>query len=586
MARSPLFRSLQRALSHAHAANRLGLAPAAAAAALRTATATASAKPVEVGPSRRQFLGATLGAAALLPLAQACGDNLPLTDERVAIIGAGMAGLHCAYRLHQAGLHAQVFEASDRVGGRMYTGRGVLQGEQLFEYGGELIDTGHEVMHALAAEFGFALDDLVADGAGLRADTYHFDGVAHEEAAIVAEFMPLAARMATAVSAAEADEAEFERIDALSISAWLEVEGQLAPTSLIRRILERAYTGEYGLEASEQSVFNLLYLIDYDAPEPFRIFGDSDERYHVHQGNDALVSRLAAEVADEVRLGHVLTRIAAEGVAPDVTYRLTFMTSTGAVEVEVDRVVLALPFTTLRQIDLGAAGLPAEKLEVINNLGYGSNAKLMLQFSTRTWRIQQQAGGAALTDVGQLQQTWETSRGQAGAQGILTNYLGGQRGIDVGAGTAEERAAEVVPWIDTVFPGAGAAYLAGTAVRQHWPTHPFTLGSYACYTPGQWAYYGTEGTRVGNLHFCGEHTSEDFQGYMEGAAESGAMVAARILKDLGIDRPARLAALVDHKLATLPYATYGLDAPDAARQPTRPLRRGARRTLARRRDRR
>jgi len=73
------------------------------------------------------------------------------------------------------------------------------------------------------------------------------------------------------------------------------------------------------------------------------------------------------------------------------------------------------------------------------------------------------------------------------------------------------------------------------AVRFHWPTFEWTKGSYACYLPGQWTRFGgAEGERVGNLHFCGEHTSVDFQGYMEGAAESGERAAAEILADLGI----------------------------------------------------
>ena len=82
-----------------------------------------------------------------------------------------------------------------------------------------------------------------------------------------------------------------------------------------------------------------------------------------------------------------------------------------------------------------------------------------------------------------------------------------------------------------------AAYLANSAVRQHWPTMPFALGSYACYRPGQAAFSGSEGVAEGRLHFCGEHTSVDFQGYMEGGAESGARAAREILVDLGLAQP-------------------------------------------------
>jgi monoamine oxidase len=62
--------------------------------------------------------------------------------------------------------------------------------------------------------------------------------------------------------------------------------------------------------------------------------------------------------------------------------------------------------------------------------------------------------------------------------------------------------------------------------------------SYACYLPGQWtSICGAEGERVGNLHFAGEHTSLDFQGFMEGGCESGQRAAQEILVDLGLAAP-------------------------------------------------
>ena len=57
-------------------------------------------------------------------------------------------------------------------------------------------------------------------------------------------------------------------------------------------------------------------------------------------------------------------------------------------------------------------------------------------------------------------------------------------------------------------------------VRFHWPSHPWTRGSYACYQVGQWTTIGgAEGERVGNLHFAGEHCSLRAQGFMEGGCE-------------------------------------------------------------------
>jgi monoamine oxidase len=340
----------------------------------------------------------------------------------------------------------------------------------------------------------------------------------------------------------------------MSIPEWLELEAGLPATSLIRRVLEVAYLEEFGLPVAEQSAWNLITLIDYTTPDPFRIFGESDERYHTHQGSDALPAAIADRLADRVHLDHALTRVA-RARAGDA-FELTFARAGGSdLAVEVDHVVYALPFTKLREVDLDAAGLSAEKRTIIAELGYGTNSKLMLQFATRPWEIAHQAAGSCITDVGELQTTWATSRGQGGVQGILTNFVGGARGISIGEGTPEMQAQIVLPWIDTVFPGTAALYLPGSAIRAHWPSAPFAKGSYAAYKVGQWAFFGKEGAREGNQHFCGEHCSENFQGYMEGGAETGALVAAELLDDLGVAHPPMLVHLVE-RIAAVPRASY------------------------------
>lgn len=536
MARSPLFAALQRLLR------------------TKPDDATAGRR----GPSRRQVL-AGLGAVAALPMVPSmagCGDNVDSSLPSVAVVGGGIAGLTAAHFLALAGFDVTVYEGSMRTGGRMYTDHSTLPGGQLVELGGELVDTPHLVVPALCQAFGLTLDDLAADTAGLRQDTFFFDGRALTDAEIVTAFTPVAAKMQLALAATAgtdtASVAEFERIDGLSIPQWLETDAALPANALIRRLLELAYVEEFGLEVAEQSAWNLIDLIESATPDPFHVFGDSDERFHIHQGNGALPTAIAAALGDRVVLDHRLTKVVRAGT--DLT--LTFATAAGAVTTTVGHVVYALPFTKLREVDLTGSGLSAGKLEVITELGYGTNAKLMMQFGDRHWQTAHKSAGGAIADVGQLQTIWATSRGQAGAQGILTNFVGGARGVAIGSGTAESQATTVLPWIDTVFPGTAAKYVAGTAIRQHWPSYEFTKGSYASYKIGQWRFFGTEGAREDNQHFCGEHCSEDFQGYMEGGAETGAMNAAEILDDHALAYPALLRSLIDLTTAQRPRASY------------------------------
>jgi monoamine oxidase len=481
--------------------------------------------------TRREVLHAAMGATAMAALpCTSCTSSMRHHNgtERVAIVGAGLAGLHAAYRLRQAGVRAQVYEAATRVGGRMFTARGLGAAGQVAELGGEFIDSNHIWCRGLAQEFGVPLDDLFAnEPPEMLRDTFFFQNRRIDEAEIVEAFRPIAAHIAVDVEAAVEHAATFARLDATSITEWLARIPEA--NALIKAILEVAYIGEFGLEADDQSVFNLLRLIDFKTPEAFRLFGESDERFHIRTGSDTLTTRLAEAVAGQIMTDMRLVAITQQA---DATYRLTFERGTARVERDAEHVILAIPFSLLRQVALRLE-LPPVKRRVITELGYGTNAKLLGQYTARVWRSVHNASGTVYTDNG-LQSLWDAVRGQEGTSGILTTFLGGKNGVQIGVGTPEARLLETLPRIEAIFPGTAATYRPGYALRMHWPSAPFALGSYAAYRPGQTAFEGIEGRRVGNLHFCGEHTSVVFQGLMEGACATGAFTAQAVLNDMGL----------------------------------------------------
>ncbi|MFT3699062.1 MAG: NAD(P)/FAD-dependent oxidoreductase [Kofleriaceae bacterium] len=501
-------------------------------------------RTARTGPSRREFLRTAVGAAAIVPLASACGDNILPPNNSIAIIGGGIAGLTCAHFLGRAGVRAEVYEASTRIGGRQFTNRGMYADDQIFEMGGELVDTDHAVLPMLADAYGITLDDLVEATDGLAQDQFFFDGAFLTDAQLTAAFEPVAVVIAASLEAMDTDADETSRVDQTSIPDYLTGDCAIAPTALIYRLLYVAYLEEFGLAPEQQSAYNLITLIDSETTDPFHVFGDSDERFHIHEGSDSIALAIAAELGDQVHLDHALTKVIAS--KDNDLFTLEFTKKDGTiVPTTVAHVVYALPFTKLREVDLKSSHLSDGKLNIINTLGYGTNAKLMMQFHTRPWETNQQSAGSVITDVGDLQTTWATSRGQSGAEGILTNFVGAQRGLDIATGTPESQATTVLGWVEQIYPGTTAQYIAGSATLMHWPSYEFTKGSYACYTLGQWSFLGMEGAREGNHHFCGEHCSEDFQGYMEGGAETGAMVAAEVLDDLGVSHSSDLTAVID-----------------------------------------
>lgn len=462
------------------------------------------------------------------------GMPMPV-ETRVAIVGGGLAGLHCAYRLKKRGLSASVYEGSKRVGGRLFTDRMTFGSGVTAELGGELIDTRHQVVRALAQELGVALADHSTDNAQLSKITAYFGGKTLTDMEILNGFAPIAAKMDQSLNALTGwpsyhDAAGGAALDQMSILQWFN-QNNIDAADPVRRLIEVAYLGEYGLELDVSNSLNLLGLISTETSE-FSIFGNSDERFYVKGGSDALTTALAMQLdAAQMHLEH---RLVALKLLSDGRFELTFQQGASTPVVKAEHVVLALPFTMLRQVQLDEnLNLPMVKKKAINELSYGTNGKLMVGFSDRVWRTQHNAIGTTYSEF-PYQESWETGRVEPRTYGVMTQYVGGTTGANFHQQTLEERAAAFLNDFDKVYPGAKAAH-DGKVSRFAWANHEFTKGSYAAYSVGQYTTIsGAERERVGNLHFCGEHTSIESQGYIEGAAATGADAAADVAMALAL----------------------------------------------------
>jgi len=485
--------------------------------------------------TRRRFLrdaGLAAGAATALwslgraPFARGAGA------PRVVVVGAGLAGLTCAYRLRQAGLIATVYEAADRVGGRCWTRRGDFAEGQIAEHGGELIDTGHLAIRHLAQELGLTLDNLVqAETAGTELGAW-FDGGPYSFEEMTDDLKTIWQQLHKDVSAASyptlynLSTERGRELDAMSITQWIEAYVPGGIRSRLGQLLDVAYTIEYGAECSVQSSLNMLYLLGYVGPGQFRTFGKSDEKLHVHGGNDLMAEALGSALAGQIQTGRELTAIR---LTPAGAYTLTFRGTSGGgtTTVTADRVVLALPFSLLRSVDYSKAGFGDRKQIAIRELPMGTNSKLHLQFASRFWRGLG-SNGETYSDRG-YQNTWEVTRAQPGTSGILVDYTGGTIGASFGSGSPTSRAQQFLAQLEPVLPGATAQW-NGRATVDFWPAYPWTEGSYSYWKVGQYTRFaGVEKEIEGAVHFCGEHTSQDSQGYLNGAVETGERAAAEVL---------------------------------------------------------
>ncbi len=508
MARTPLMQMLQRA-------------------ARQCAEATA---PQPTPIPRRAILraGAGLTLAAVLPAA-----GLAAT-ARIAIVGAGLAGLTAAHRLQKAGYSPEIFEASTRLGGRCYTARGVFADGQIAEHGGEFIDTGHKEIRALAQELGLTLDDVLAATPPKTEPRYLIAGKPYSLADATRDIQPF--YPALQVQSKSLGDYSYRaagkaarRFDAMTISAWVAAyvpggrEGQLG------QLIETAFAEENAADADQQSALNAIPVLADDPRDNFNLYyTDSDQRFHVRGGNDQIPTLLGEHLGARVRTAMPLVAIAR---LPDGRIRLSLRNGSGTADAVYDRVILALPFPVLHEtVDCSKAGFRPLKQKAIATLPMGASVKFQLQFDRRAW-TDAGCNGEIRVPTGLFQTTWEVTRAQPGQAGILNFFSGGTRALNAGGLPAAALAAQVLRDAAPILPGLGGLW-NGRLLKDAWKENPWSLGSYSYYPPGyQTTLAGIEAEPEGNCFFAGEHTAEE-NGYLNSGVESGLRAARQVIASL------------------------------------------------------
>jgi monoamine oxidase len=493
--------------------------------------------------SRRQFAkgamavtaSAAVGTLAPTALANIGGKILELGgSSKVAVVGAGLAGLSCASELARMGIQAKVFEAAERVGGRCLSLRGYFPG-QVVERGGEFINSSHHTMIGYAKQLGLELEDF-SMFPGLS--YYQFGGRMYSEAQVAEEYRSFAASIRQDLGALSYPTADrFNETDALydfmSLDDYLILHGA---GGLLRSVIGAAYMAEYGANIEELSAISFLRFIYSDKRSklaPFGVFGG--EHFRVVEGNDRIATGLAGRLPNPVALGH---KLLAMRKLSSGRFRLTFDFGGRSIQSDHDVVVMTLPFSVLRDVQLHASlELPAWKHLAINNAGMGDHSKLMLGFKQPYWYTRHGLNGTGYSDNAYIQSTWEANPSKSNdSRAVLVGYTGGARVRNGKRTTAQNEARSFLSYLEGVLPGANEAVQLDARGRllahtERWSNNPLSMGSHTCNRPG---YFTTiahnEAKAIGNLLFAGEHTSSfyEWQGFMEGAATSGLRAAGEV----------------------------------------------------------
>jgi monoamine oxidase len=494
--------------------------------------------------TRRGFLGGAAVAGVGLAFGPAASRVLASTGAaavdrrpRIAVVGAGLAGLRCSHWLwtrHQ--VQSTLYEGHpERIGGRCWSLRDYFSNGLITEHGGAFIDSNQFAALDLAAELGLQLEDYNGGELSGLPEVYWFDGGYYTYAEASRDWEDFGYGAFHAAVRESNTASGLARLDSLSAPEWLDTT-PITSSSRFGLLMLANTVSENGGDPGDQSALDLIGLTGVNPRSSLDPLPGYDEKWHIIGGNDQLVHGMAAQLpAGTVELGH---RLVALRENSDGSHTLTFDADGRAVDAVADYVALALPFTLLREVDLSRSGFTAAKLRVIDTFGMGSNAKIHLEVAEKTW-AHHGFNGVAYTDHDSFDVCWDDSvpLGRDGGPALLLAFPGATAGRTTLTGGAHSVApARDVDWfldrIDLIFPGTRAAF-TGSAYEDHWFRDPWVKGAYSFYKVGQYATYGpVAAAPQGRVHFAGEHTSINNQGFLDGAVETGARAAKEIVAQL------------------------------------------------------
>lgn len=485
------------------------------------------------GLSRREFLRrgaltglALAGAGAVLagPLARGASAA---AAPRVVIVGAGFAGMAAAYELKRLkGWNADVYEATGRVGGRARTIR-TLSGGKYTEAGPSGISTNEAVIKSLCQSLGLWPLVDTWDHYASGEEEFRFNGQTYTWSQLTTglnaignagwkAWKEIGARIPTYNN----HNAAAAKYDGMTVTQFLATKTAFGPNTPAGAYTVNDFGVEYAPATSASALHQIL--------EEGSIWGGGgyDERYAVPGGNDTLASVLVTRLSPgAIHHGHVLTALRKH---TNGTITLTFDNGS-LLDVVADRVILAIPPTTLRDVDLTTASFTKVKRKEINTEALAPHSKLNFQFSNQPWTSSGRSGDAVSDLIPQV--AWPASyQGVTGSVLIAMNHRDYGAAAAHGIATGSALSAALAD-IDTLFPGASSKVINGQTYLDNWPMDPWVKGSYAYNRPGDFiAFEGIQPKPSGNVHFAGEHTATYIHsGTMNGAVESGQRAARAVV---------------------------------------------------------
>jgi monoamine oxidase len=442
--------------------------------------------------------------------------------KKILIVGAGLGGLCAAYELQGLRYDVKVFEARDRVGGRVHSLTDEFINGKTMEGGGELIGSNHPLWNSYAQHFGLRFSEAEDYGnSPIRFGTMTLTfeqsrNLTDELEKLLKKLNDLAERIVDPFEPWANSNAR--RLDRISAERWIR---RSKCSRLCKKAIREMLETDNGVAAAQQSLLGLLAMVKGGGLD--RFWTDT-EVYRCKGGNQQLAERFFRclnKSAKRVILKAQLTSIERRGkeiwAEADID---------GKHEKDLgpfDDVILAIPPSVWDSVDFKDAKL-ARKLRRPPRMG--ANVKYLMRFKRRFW--EDFSSSPNLTEDGPVDLTWETTEADEAADYTMVAFSGAGDAMRLAKMKSGPRDREYNRALDTAYPGIKQQIKKRKFMN--WPKEPWTKASYYFPRLGEVTRWGPfwHAGYGGWLHFAGEHTCYAFMGYMEGALSSGYRLARRL----------------------------------------------------------
>jgi monoamine oxidase len=231
-------------------------------------------------------------------------------------------------------------------------------------------------------------------------------------------------------------------------------------------------------------------------------------------GNDNLPRAFATRLKEKIRYNSPVVKLDQD----DKSVRVTFLDHGKAQTITGDRMLCALPFSLLRNIEL-PAGFAEAKRKVINDLHYDSVSRVYLQAKKRSWEEKGLNGFAITNDAVEI---WQPTWNQPGPRGIIMTYNRPGQAERIAAMKDPDRITSTLDQLSPLFPGLRENFEKGAT--KCWIEDEWSRGAWAFAGLGNLVLFGKP---EGRIHFAGEHLSFAFS-WMQGALDSSARAVKQI----------------------------------------------------------